>query len=42
VGSDTRVISLVSAAFQQLDRPARASLFQEREAAKLLVRRQRS
>jgi hypothetical protein len=42
VGSDTRVISLVSAAFQKLDRPARTSLFQEREAAKLQARRQRS
>ena len=42
VGSDTRVISLVSAAFQKLDRPVRTSPFQEREAAKLLARRQRS
>jgi hypothetical protein len=42
VGSDTRVISLVSTAFQKLDRPVRTSLFQEREAAKLHARRQRS
>lgn len=42
VGSDTRVISLVSAAFQKLDRPRRPSVFQEREAAKLWARRQRS
>jgi hypothetical protein len=42
VGSDTRVISLVTAAFSKLDRPERPSVFQEREAAKLLARRQRS
>ena len=42
VGSDTRVISLVTAAFGQLDRPERPSIFQEREAAKLVARRQRS
>jgi hypothetical protein len=43
VGSDTRVISLVTAAFQQLDRvPARRSAFQERDAAKRWARRQRS
>lgn len=42
VGSDTRVISLVSAAFHKLDRPVRTSLFQEREQAKLQARRQRS
>lgn len=42
VGSDTRVISLVSTAFQKLDRPVRTSVFQEREAAKLQARRQRS
>jgi hypothetical protein len=43
VGSDTRVISLVAAAFQKLDRtPERRHGFQERDEAKRWARRQRS
>ena len=42
VGSDTRVISLVTAAFSKLDRPEQPSIFQERERERLLARRQRS
>lgn len=42
VGSDTKVLSLVSAAFGQLERPERPSIFQERERERALARRLRS
>jgi hypothetical protein len=42
VGSDTRVLSLLTSAFQELERPAQPTLFQQRERERLLARRQRS
>ncbi|HYP88283.1 MAG TPA: hypothetical protein VEQ59_09015 [Polyangiaceae bacterium] len=42
VGGEERTLSLVSAVFKGLERPARPSVFQEREAERLRQRRLRS
>lgn len=42
VGSEERTLSLVTAAFRALERPAAPSIFQEREAERLRQRRLRS
>ena len=42
VGSEERTLSLVTAVFKGLERPARPSIFQEREAERLRQRRLRS